>query len=134
MMHDSMDAKAKMQSLMELIKEMRSMHGEAAKGEPKAMEVEIHEMHALPEDMENETPESEMEESPEHEASESPQMESAEHEEMPEESMEDPKEEASESPEMEASEDEMPEEDEDQHSPMNLPPAMLKLIMEHMKK
>lgn len=116
MMHDDgMDSQTKMQSLMDLIKEMKGLHGEGAKGEPKALEVEIHEMHAMPED----------EESPEHEDLESPEEEKQEDSEDPEQ--------------MEAlSGEESPDEameDEDMHqAPMNLHPGLLKLLAEQMKK
>lgn len=90
---DGMDNKnSKIQSLMDLISEMKQLHG-GDMGKPKAVSIEVQSEHALPSD----------------------------------ESNEDPREESLESPEEESDEDH-------QEPEMNIPPELLALLMEHMKK
>lgn len=72
---DEMDdgADSKMSSLKDLICEMKKLQAEGFSGKPKAIEIEMHSEHELPdgeEEMDEESPEHEMEESPEEESEE----------------------------------------------------------------
>ena len=142
------DSSKKMQSLMDLVKLMKQMHGESAMSsqddsQPHAMEVEMHAHSADPKELaalEEATHadlDSDQEEG-EPEAHKTSVLGKSMTEEVPEESAEEvpesPEEEASESDSDEAAEDSQEPEDEDQHSEMQIPEGLLKLLAAKLQK
>jgi len=124
MMHDDMSS-PKLQSLMDLISEMKRLQASSLHGDeegPHGMEVEIHAQKLDPQDLEKMEEathqdldnDNEEGESPEHKA-----MVLGDHSDMDEESPE---------------EDQDEDEDMEDHSEMQLPPGLMKLLMEKMGK